>query len=558
MDGKLTFRGHPAAFIKTLLHLLVVYFPFLLLRTLAAPLQAEVDDGPVLNVHVLVDGLHIPWDLTFTPDETMLFTQRSGVLNSRLPDGTVQTITADMGDLRASQEGGLMAILVDPGFVSNRRFYTCQNHIDPNEVQVIAWTINADYSEATRVADPLVGDIPGGNRHNGCRLRFGPDGHLWISTGDARGGTNPQDLTSLGGKVLRVNAASGAGAQGNPFSSAPLVYTYGHRNVQGLDMRPNSHQMWVVEHGPVVDDEINLLTIGGNYGWDPVPDYNESVPMTDRTKFPGAIEAKWSSGSPTPAISGGVFLVGSNWGNWEGRLAVAALKGRALHLFAFDADGNLESRVSVAELNGTYGRLRTPVMGPDGALYVTTSNGSDDKILRVTPSQASLTENSAESGAESGAPGGGLGGAVHVAPAFADGFRTEREVFESAVAGDPVGAPVVATHPDGLAVTYFLSGVDAAAFTVDEPTGQIRVREGASLVMGSSFTVNLTATDSVGIGSIIIVDIAVVATPFHEYDTNQDGRIDRDEVIAAIADYFRGEIEREEVVALIKLYFEES
>ena len=115
----------------------------------------------------------------------MLFTQRAGVLSSRLTDGTVQTITADLSDLFASGETGLMGIVVDPRFSSNRRFYTCQGHTGP-EVQVIAWTINADYTAATRVADPLVGGMPASSgRHGGCRLRFGPNGYLWISTGDA-------------------------------------------------------------------------------------------------------------------------------------------------------------------------------------------------------------------------------------------------------------------------------------------------------------------------------------------------------------------------------------
>ena len=171
-----------------------------------------------------------------------------------------------------------MGIVVDPSFASNRRFYTCQGHTGP-EVQVIAWTINSAYTEATRVADPLVGDIPASSgRHGGCRLRFGPEGYLWIATGDAATGTVPQDLTSLGGKVLRVDASTGAGVPANPFTSSPLVYTYGHRNVQGLALRPGTSQMWSVEHGPSVDDEINLLAAGGNYGWNSVPGYNEGVP----------------------------------------------------------------------------------------------------------------------------------------------------------------------------------------------------------------------------------------------------------------------------------------
>ena len=328
---------------------------------------------PDIRVATLVSGLSIPWDLAFTPDGTMLFTQRAGVLSSRLADGTVQTVTADLSDLYSASEVGFMAIVVDPNFRSNRRFYTCQGHTGP-EVQVIGWTIDASYTVATRVADPLVGGLPTAATHGGCRLRFGPQGYLWIATGDGRTGTVPQDLTSLGGKVLRVDASTGEPARGNPIASS-RVYTYGHRNVQGLARRPGTNQMWSVEHGPAEDDEINLLAAGRNYGWDPVPGYNQSVAMTDLVKFPGAVEARWSSGSETLATSGGIFLAGAQWGVWEGRLAVATLKDSKLRIFEFSSDGALVSQVIVPELDGRYGRLRTPMMGPDGALYVTTSNG---------------------------------------------------------------------------------------------------------------------------------------------------------------------------------------
>ncbi len=354
--------------------------------TLQSVETAEI--APELLVSTLVSGLTIPWDLDFTPDGTMLFTEKRGVLSSRGADGTIRRVNAEMGDLFAVGETGLMGIVVDPDFASNRRFYTCQGHVGP-EVQVIAWTMNAVYTAATRVADPLVGGIPAtSGRHGGCRLRFGPEGYLWIGTGDAASGRIPQDLTSLGGKVLRVDPATGAGADTNPLAPS-RVYSYGHRNVQGLALRPGTSQMWGVEHGPRVDDEINLLVAGGNYGWDPVPGYNESVPMTDRAKFPDAVEAKWSSGSPTVAVSGGIFLEGRQWGVWEGRLAVATLRDSRLRLFEFTPEGDFVGQVIVSELDRSYGRLRTPMMGPDGALYVTTSNGGGrDLILRVASEEA--------------------------------------------------------------------------------------------------------------------------------------------------------------------------
>ena len=358
--------------------------------------------SPELTVTELVTGLTHPWDIAFTPDGTMLFTERDDGLRVRLTDGTVRPVTADFSDLNFGGTAGLLALVLDPDFVSNRRFYTYQRHTGA-EMQLIAWTIDADYTTATRVADPLVGGIPvnlrnRGPSHGGGRLRFGPQGYLWVATGDGYSGTAAQDLSSLGGKVLRVDSQTGAGAPDNPFAPSP-VYTYGHRNPQGLVLRPGTSQMWSVEHGPDHDDEINLLVSGGNYGWDPAPDegaedlYDETTtPMTDLVKFPDGLEAKWSSGYPTLAVGGGVFLEGSQWREWEGRFAVATLKTRSVRVFKFTEEGDLVSQVVVPELDRTYGRLRTAVLGPDGALYITTTNGGGkDKILKVVPANTPAT-----------------------------------------------------------------------------------------------------------------------------------------------------------------------
>ena len=358
------------------------------------------EPGPELTVTEIVKGLSHPWGIDFTPDGTMLFTQRAGVLNARLTDGTVKQVDADLGDLLVDGFAGLQALAVDPDFSTNRRFYTLQGHTG-REMQVIAWTIDADYDEATRVIDPLVEGIPigPGPWHSGGRLLFGPEGYLWIATGDGRVVTGAQDLTSLGGKVLRVDPRTGAGAPGNPFGASSPVYAYGFRNPQGLALRPGTDQMWLVEHGPKHDDEINLLAPGGNYGWDPIPDdstlvfydYSDEagVPMTDLAKFPSAREARWSSGFPTLATSGAVFLDGPQWGEWEGRLAVATLKTKSLRVFEFTEQGDFAGQIVVPELDGSQGRLRTPVLGPDGALYIATSNRpGTDRILRVSANRA--------------------------------------------------------------------------------------------------------------------------------------------------------------------------
>ena len=454
---------------------------------------------PDLRAATLVSGLTIPWDIAFAPDGTMLFTQRAGVLSSRLADGTVQAIDAEFGDLYANGETGLMGIVVDPRFASNRRFYTCQGHTGP-EIQVIAWTLNAASTEATRVADPLVGGIPAGSgRHGGCRLRFGPEGYLWIATGDAASGTVPQDLTSLGGKVLRVDASTGAGAPANPFAPS-RIYTYGHRNVQGLALRPGTSQMWSVEHGPSVDDEINLLAAGRNYGWNPVPGYNEGVPMTGLVEYPDAVEAQWSSGSPTLATSGAIFLEGGQWGVWEGRLAVATLKDSKLRLFEFTPDGAFVSQVIVSELDGAFGRLRTPMPGPDGALYVTTSNGGGaDRILRLAeddpvPVMLKLTPSSI-------GENGGVTTVTATQNRVSIGVTT---VTVSAVAVDPavprdfmLSANRTLTIPAGQTGSTGTVTITANDNDVDAPNKTVTVSGAADNVEGAAGpdTVTLTIVD---------------------------------------------------------------
>jgi glucose/arabinose dehydrogenase len=153
-----------------------------------------------------------------------------------------------------------------------------------------------------------------------------------VATGDAAGAKNPQNPNSLGGKVLRIDT-NGVGAPDNPGGALrPEIYTYGHRNVQGLAFHPRTGEPYSVEHGHTCDDEINHLVPGGNYGWDPVnpsgaTGYYEGVPMTDLVKFPDAVEAVWSSGCPTIAPSGADFLFGPQWAGWSNGIALAVLKG---------------------------------------------------------------------------------------------------------------------------------------------------------------------------------------------------------------------------------------
>lgn len=354
------------------------------------PVAQSVDEAVnALDAQVVADGLDHPWDLAMLPDESLLVTERGGRL-VRIVDGKVTPVSADLTDLFASGETGLMGLILDPDFADNRRFYTCQGNTPAHDIRVVSWTLSPDSASATRVDDPLVSGLElSSGRHGGCRLAFDPTGALLISAGDAAQGTNPQDKTALGGKVLRVKPSDGSAPPDNPFVSASdpktrLIYTLGHRNVQGLAIRPDTNQIYATEHGPDIDDEINILTAGGNYGWNPVGsgEYDESVPMTD-TSISGAIASVWSSGSPTVAVSGATFLSGDEWGPLDGMLAVASLKGSHVQLFQLDDDGALTAAARPPVLD-SHGRLRTVVQAPDGAAYVLTDNGDNDQIIKVS------------------------------------------------------------------------------------------------------------------------------------------------------------------------------
>ena len=359
----------------------------------AAPSTPAPD--PALDVAVVAEGLDHPWDVAQAPDGTLLLDERAGGFTAVLPDGTVRELRADLGDLFATGETGQMGLVLDPGFAQNRRLYSCQGvEVDGGaEIQVIAWTVDAGWTTATRVADPLVGGIPANERigrHGGCRLRFDPAGALLVGTGDTADPDAAQDPGTLGGKVLRVDPATGEAADGNPFlgrvDADPRVWTYGHRNVQGLAVRPGSADVYAAEHGPRRDDEVTLLRPGGNGGFAPTgPGYGEFVPMTD-TSLSGVLPPTWASGDPTIAASGITFLDGEPWQGYDGLLLVGVLKDQGVLALRLADDGTLVEQFRLPELEGTYGRIRTVQQGGDGALYVTTDNGGgEDRLLRVTP-----------------------------------------------------------------------------------------------------------------------------------------------------------------------------
>jgi len=352
------------------------------------PTNVVADQVPTLSSSVVIGGLSHPWDVAFLPNKTMLITERGGAVSS-IRDGRKSALfTPD--DVVVRGEGGMLGLTIDPDFAQNHYVYTCFNSDKSGavDVRVVRWELNDDGTNLVKRSADIVTGIPASTsgRHSGCRIGFGPDRNLWIGTGDAANENNSQNLQSLGGKILRV-ARDGKGVVGNLGGTADTrIYSYGHRNTQGLafyDSARNGSYGVNAEHGSDRDDEINPLT-KGNFGWAPGSGYDESVPMTDSSRFPDAVKSMWNSGNPTIAISGSAFLKGSQWGNWEGRLAVGVLKDKHLMLLEIKPDGSLGEQEKL--LDGEFGRIRAVTLGPDGALYISTDNGADDKIVKLVAS----------------------------------------------------------------------------------------------------------------------------------------------------------------------------
>jgi glucose/arabinose dehydrogenase len=347
---------------------------------LAASLIVTGPAGGAPQVTVYARRLEIPWQLAFAPDGRAFVTERPGrirvIRSGRLePDPVAQLPVAHVG------EGGLLGLALHPEFPRQPYVYVYYTY----EAGGLRNRVERLREEGGRlVRDRVILDgIPGAFVHDGGRLRFGPDGMLYVGTGDARSPALAQDRGSLAGKILRV-LPDGSIPRDNPFPSSP-VYSLGHRNVQGLAWHPRTRQLYATEHGPTGDrgfahDEVNLIRPGSNYGWPEV--------LCGTPHPPGFTDALACSGDETWAPSGATFV---SRGAWREGLLVANLRGAHLRLFTLDAEGIRVVRQERV-LEG-FGRLRDVVEGPDGALYVLTSNrdgrGSpapeDDRILRIVP-----------------------------------------------------------------------------------------------------------------------------------------------------------------------------
>ncbi|CAN5240230.1 hypothetical protein BH18CHL2_BH18CHL2_08410 [soil metagenome] len=333
---------------------------------------------PVLHAAVVQDGLRVPWDVAFAPDGRMFATERVGniLVYASGAAGASQLSNTAVANVRAEGEAGAMSIELDPGFAQNGYVYVCASVMDGGQWlnQVIRYRMTGN----TPVPDIHVirFGMRAGTNHDGCRIRFGPDGRLWVTMGDSADTRLPQDPAALNGKVLRVNT-DGTIPADNPVmpgaARRTAVYTMGNRNPQGLAFEPGTGRAFGVEHGDTTEDEINILAPGANYGY----------PLVRGSDGPGGYaDPAWSSGGSTTATSGADFAHGPAWGAWSGSLFVANLKEADVRRFSISGATATQRE---GPYDGVYGHIRMVRRGPGGSLYLTTSNGTGDRIIRITP-----------------------------------------------------------------------------------------------------------------------------------------------------------------------------
>ena len=350
--------------------------------------EASRASAAPLRVETFVSGLDTPWDLAWGPDGAIWVTERPGTI-SRVDAATGEITRVGHVDVVEVSESGLMGIAFHPDFASQPYVYVAHSYGSRRNIRNRLVRMRFD---GTTLGQPqvLLDDIPGAGNHNGSRLAIGPDRFLYMTTGDAGRGARAQDLSSVAAKVLRLTL-DGRLAPGNPFGT--LVYSYGHRNAQGIVFHPETRVLYVAEHGPSDNDEVNQVEMGGNYGWPAVHgfcdgDTSGEEAFCRNNDVVGPVTA-WT---PTVGVSGADFYDADLIPGWKGSLLVTSLRGATLFRLTLSADGR-EVVEREALFRGEYGRLRDVLVGPRGEVYLATSNrdgrgrpaSDDDRILRILP-----------------------------------------------------------------------------------------------------------------------------------------------------------------------------
>jgi len=337
-------------------------------------------DGVRFTVETVATSLEVPWAMAFAPDGRLFVTERPGRVRILDLAGGRADLALTLDDVFTQGEAGLLGLALDPDFTQTRLVYLYYSARRPTGGSVNRVVRYREAGSALGERVVLLDDIPAAQIHDGGRLRFGPDGLLYITAGDAANTALAQDLGSLAGKILRLTR-DGTTPRTNPFSSP--IYSYGHRNPQGIDWHPATGDLWASEHGNIGNDEVNVIDAGGNFGWPVIQGAQSMTGMRTPITFY----------NPAIAPSGTSFYRGTRFPRFANNLFVATLRGT--HLLRLTLNATSPQQVAAEErlLEGTFGRLRDVVSGPDGLLYVATNNrdgrgspaATDDRILRLVP-----------------------------------------------------------------------------------------------------------------------------------------------------------------------------
>lgn len=339
-----------------------------------------VEDETEVRIETVTMNLEVPWGAAFHPETSELYvTERPGRIvkvprgEERLVNGEFEPVADFTDTVEHKGEGGLLGLVFHPNDPSVAYTYQTYSGSDGLANRVVRHDVENNFT----INSVLLEDIPASSIHNGGRLAVGPEEALYVTTGDASDEENAQQMDSRAGKVLRLTL------DGEPHPDNPSddeVFTYGHRNPQGLTFQPETEALYSTEHGPDHDDEINVLEAGNNYGWPSV------MGESDDDEFTNPI----ATYTPTIAPASAAFYEGPI-SNWDGDLFFGTLAGTHLRRVTFDSDGAVSNQRVL--LPDTYGRLRTALLGPDENLYLTTSNQDgrgvpapqDDRVLRIRP-----------------------------------------------------------------------------------------------------------------------------------------------------------------------------
>jgi glucose/arabinose dehydrogenase len=349
--------------------------------------QEKHEDSEVdISVETVAEGLTIPWSIVFTDEDRILFTERIGNIKV-IEDGELnEQALINFSEISTNAEEGLMGLAVDPDYEENSFVYACMAYPDGDNLQVKVERL-IDRQVTIERDEIILDGIPAARFHAGCRLAFGPDEMLYVTTGDATNGELAQQKDSLAGKILRINK-DGSIPEDNPFAESP-VFSLGHRNPQGIAWHPTNGELYASEHGPSLfdgpagGDEINWIKAGENYGWPIVSHEQSEEGLVDPVLL----------FTPAEAPASGSFYEGNAIPQYENNFFFGALRGEGIVrvLFAEEKPSEVIFYEKLEFID--YGRIREVTSGPDGALYFSTSNRdgrgdaaeNDDRIMRIIP-----------------------------------------------------------------------------------------------------------------------------------------------------------------------------